>query len=85
MLNQTNATRNIASLLDTSDPKIAALALELLQVICLVPPKGINLILDAMTAFKRKKKETARFATLVTGLRKKEQVSRIYVLIFSER
>lgn len=74
MINQTNATKNIALLLDSEDMKISAMVLELLQFVCLVPPKGIHLVLDAMTAFKRKQKETARFATLVTRLRNKDTV-----------
>ena len=38
---------------------------KILTVVCVMPPNGHRLVMDAMTHFKNVKKEKARFETLI--------------------
>jgi len=68
------ATKKVASLLASRDAQIKGAALELLSFVCLVPPKGVQLVLDAMNHFRSEHKESTRFHSLVEALRTEESI-----------
>ncbi len=73
VMNTALTTKKIASVLSSKDTKIKAMVLEILSFICLVPPKGLQLVLDAMTSYQKKHKEASRFASLIEWLKNEDR------------
>jgi hypothetical protein len=67
------ATKKVAALIASRDTHIKGAALELLSFVCLVPPKGVPLVLEAMTYYRSEHREPTRFHGLLQAMRSEDK------------
>jgi hypothetical protein len=67
------ATKRVAALLASRDTQIKGAALELLSFVCLVPPKGVPLVLEAMSHYRAEHREPTRFHSLLQAMRAEDK------------